>query len=238
MRTVIVALVILSARLVFASGSSFQVLDRSLDDPSYRVRLQAAQRLGMIHAWQRAIPMLQRALTDEHEAVRAMAAHSLSSFLEHDVARQALELARRDPSELVREQAEKSLARYHPAPILAAARIGVTVNVSKSGPGVPPELEHELLEAVTSDLRQTPRVALGTPGGLTIETSIKSVAKDKRGGWTCEVAYSVTHEGQAKPEVSKHVRGEAPKGEGQGARGAVLAAAHSINWAPMIRSQP
>jgi hypothetical protein len=92
-----------------AQADKIEDLCRSLtQDPSYKVRVQAALVLGKL-ADKRAIDSLKIALRDENESVRGVAATSLARMGDRSVI-SALQEATRDPSEFVRQQAQKALA--------------------------------------------------------------------------------------------------------------------------------
>lgn len=92
-----------------ARADKIEDLCRSLtQDPSYKVRVQAALVLGKLND-KRAIDSLKIALRDENESVRGVAATSLARLGDKSVV-SALQEAARDPSEFVRQQAQKALA--------------------------------------------------------------------------------------------------------------------------------
>lgn len=93
-----------------ARADKIEDLCRSLtQDPSYKVRVQAALVLGKL-ADKRAIDSLKVALRDENESVRGVAATSLAKLNDRSVI-SALQEATRDPSEFVRQQAQKALSQ-------------------------------------------------------------------------------------------------------------------------------
>src|SRR3954465_5240763 len=76
-----------------------------MQDPSYKVRVQAALVLGKLLD-KRAVPALMQALKDENESVRGVAATSLGRIGDKGAANALLE-ATNDSSEFVRTQAKK-----------------------------------------------------------------------------------------------------------------------------------
>jgi hypothetical protein len=92
-----------------ARADKIEDLCRSLtQDPSYKVRVQAALVLGKL-ADKRAIDSLKIALRDENESVRGVAATSLARMNDRSVI-SALQEATHDKSEFVRQQAQKALS--------------------------------------------------------------------------------------------------------------------------------
>jgi hypothetical protein len=80
-----------------------------IDDPNYKVRVQAALVLGRLgdHA---AVPALVRALDDPNKTVRAIAAQALGQLADHDAADPLRALLKREGDPFVRTQTEKALA--------------------------------------------------------------------------------------------------------------------------------
>jgi hypothetical protein len=220
-----------------AAADQRETLNRSLADPSYRVRVQAVQALASMRVWQRAVPLLQRALYDEQEMVRATAAHSLGTFVEHDPARRALELAQRDPSELVREQAARALSRWPDAPP-QPEWVSAILHVAPSTVDAARGLDSDLERALSDSLGRTPRVKVGAPGGLDIEATITVLVRSKDGKWLCEVAYSVHRQDGTGAAQTARAFGNVSEQDGMKARDAVLAAVRSIDWATTLRSKP
>src|SRR5689334_25339666 len=77
-----------------------------MQDPSYKVRVQAALVLGKLND-RRAVPALLSALRDENESVRGVAAASLGRLGDRSAASALQQLATGDTSEFVRSQARK-----------------------------------------------------------------------------------------------------------------------------------
>jgi hypothetical protein len=80
-----------------------------IDDPNYKVRVQAALVLGRLgdHA---AVPALIKALGDQNKTVRAIAAQALGQLGDHDAADPLRDLLKREGDPFVRSQTEKALA--------------------------------------------------------------------------------------------------------------------------------
>src|SRR3954468_4183970 len=94
-RALVVALLLLAAAP--ASADKLDDLTRALmQDPSYKVRVQAALVLGKLND-KRAVPALIQALKDENESVRGVAATSLGRIGDKGSANALLQ-ASSDPS--------------------------------------------------------------------------------------------------------------------------------------------
>jgi len=91
-----------------AAQGSVDRLVQGLEDPSFKVRLQAAILIGK-RKLTRAAPALRDALDDEHDAVRAAAAVSLGKMGDQEARVRVVRLLRHD-NDLVARAAEKSLA--------------------------------------------------------------------------------------------------------------------------------
>jgi hypothetical protein len=80
-----------------------------IEDPNYKVRVQAALVLGRLgdHA---AMPSLVKALSDQNKTVRAIAAQALGQLGDHEGADPLRDLLKREGDPFVRSQAEKALA--------------------------------------------------------------------------------------------------------------------------------
>jgi hypothetical protein len=80
-----------------------------LEDPNYKVRVQAALVLGRLgdHS---AVPSLIKALGDGNKTVRAIAAQALGQLADHDAADPLRDLLKREGDPFVRTQTEKALA--------------------------------------------------------------------------------------------------------------------------------
>jgi hypothetical protein len=80
-----------------------------LEDPNYKVRVQAALVLGRLgdHV---AVPALVKALDDVNKTVRAIAAQALGQLADHEAADPLRALLKREGDPFVRTQTEKALA--------------------------------------------------------------------------------------------------------------------------------
>ena len=80
-----------------------------IEDPNYKVRVQAALVLGRLgdHS---TVPSLIKALADPNKTVRAIAAQALGQLADHDAADPLRELLKREGDPFVRSQTEKALA--------------------------------------------------------------------------------------------------------------------------------
>lgn len=169
LRHLLVALVLLAATR--ASADRIDTLTRSLmQDPSYKVRVQAALVLGKL-ADRRAVPALIQALRDENETVRGVAATSLGRIGDRAAA-SALMVATRDSSEFVRAQARKALEIVANgggggggagAPPKAGARFYVRVDFSGGGRGGA-EYGRLVRETLARELQKLPSVTLSVAG--------------------------------------------------------------------------
>jgi hypothetical protein len=90
-----------------AAQGSVDRLVQGLEDPSFKVRLQAAIIIGK-RKLTRAAPALRDALDDNHDAVKAAAAVSLGRMGDQDARTRVVRLLRAD-NDLVVRAAEKSL---------------------------------------------------------------------------------------------------------------------------------
>jgi len=108
-----------------AHAGKVDELSRLLDDPSYKVRLQAALLLGKLGD-KAATPPLLKALGDKDRLVRAMAAQSLGRLGDNEAAGPLKELLQREKDAFVRGQVEKALASLGPAPRPGGAKIYLT----------------------------------------------------------------------------------------------------------------
>jgi hypothetical protein len=80
-----------------------------LEDPNYKVRVQAALVLGRLGD-KKALPSLIKALDDGNKTVRAIAAQALGQLADHDAGDPLRALLKREGDPFVRTQAEKALA--------------------------------------------------------------------------------------------------------------------------------
>src|SRR2546423_6371734 len=106
-RALVVALLFLLAAP--AAADKIDDLTRALmQDPSYKVRVQAALVLGKLND-RRAVPALIQALHDENETVRGVAATSLGRIGDKSASNALMVASSSDASEFVRSQAKKAL---------------------------------------------------------------------------------------------------------------------------------
>ena len=107
LRALVVALLLFAAAR--ASADRIDDLTRALmQDPSYKVRVQAALVLGKLND-KRAVPALIQALHDENETVRGVAATSLGRIGDKAAANALMVASTSDASEFVRSQAKRAL---------------------------------------------------------------------------------------------------------------------------------
>jgi hypothetical protein len=80
-----------------------------IEDPNYKVRVQAALVLGRLgdHS---AVPSLVKALSDQNKTVRAIAAQALGQLADPSAADSLRDLLKREGDPFVRSQTEKALA--------------------------------------------------------------------------------------------------------------------------------
>jgi hypothetical protein len=168
-RAIVVALLLLAA--VRASADKIDDLTRTLmQDPSYKVRVQAALVLGKLGD-KRAVPALIQALRDENETVRGVAATSLGRIGDRSAANALMTASTSDASEFVRSQARKALevvaggggTSISAAP-KAGARFYVAIDFSNSGKGGA-EYGKLVREALAKELQKLPTVTLSVGGG-------------------------------------------------------------------------
>lgn len=167
-RALVVALLLIAA--ASASADKIDDLTRTLmQDPSYKVRVQAALVLGKLND-RRAVPALMQALHDENETVRGVAATSLGRIGDKSSANALQVAATSDASEFVRAQARKALELVAgggggmvAAPPKAGARFYVAIDFSNSGKGGA-EYGRLVREALAKELQKLPTVTLSVSG--------------------------------------------------------------------------
>ena len=167
-RALVVALLLLAA--AHASADKIDDLTRTLmQDPSYKVRVQAALVLGKLSD-RRAVPALMQALHDENETVRGVAATSLGRIGDKSSANALQVAATSDASEFVRSQARKALevvagggGGMVSAPPKAGARFYVAIDFSNGGKGGS-EYGRLVREALAKELQKLPTVTLSVSG--------------------------------------------------------------------------
>jgi hypothetical protein len=141
-----------------------------MQDPSYKVRVQAALVLGKLLD-KRAVPALMQALKDENESVRGVAATSLGRIGDKGAANALLE-ATNDSSEFVRTQAKKALELVSSGPSLAlppprpGAKYYLTIGFQSAGKAGP-EYADVIRGALAKELQKLPGVTLNVGGEAT-----------------------------------------------------------------------
>jgi hypothetical protein len=170
LRALVVALLLFAAAT--ASADKIDDLTRTLmQDPSYKVRVQAALVLGKL-ADRRAVPALIQALNDENETVRGVAATSLGRIGDKSSANALMMASTSDSSEFVRSQAKKALeivaggggGSLTVAPPRAGARFYVAIGFSSPG-RADPQYARLVREALAKELQSVSSVTLSVSGG-------------------------------------------------------------------------
>jgi len=162
-----------------ARADKIDDLTRALmQDPSYKVRVQAALVLGKLND-RRAVPALMQALKDENESVRGVAATSLGRIGDRSAANALLQ-ATNDSSEFVRAQAKKALelvagsgggnVAIAPRP---GAKVFLAVGFQGGGKGGP-QYNQVVREQLMRELQKLPHVTLSVGGGSTPSASLLS----------------------------------------------------------------
>jgi HEAT repeats len=167
-RALAVALLLLMAGR--ASADKIDDLTRTLmQDPSYKVRVQAALVLGKLND-RRAVPALIQALHDENETVRGVAATSLGRIGDKAASNALMVASTSDSSEFVRGQAKKALelvaggGAMVATPPKAGARFYVAIDFSSAGKGGA-EYGRLVRDALAKELQKLPTVTLAVGGG-------------------------------------------------------------------------
>jgi hypothetical protein len=153
-----------------ASADKIDDLTRALmQDPSYKVRVQAALVLGKLND-KRAVPALIQALHDENETVRGVAATSLGRIGDKSASNALMVASTSDASEFVRGQAKKALelvvgggGAIVATPPKAGARFYVAIDFSNSGKGGA-EYGRLVRDALAKELQKLPTVTLAVGG--------------------------------------------------------------------------
>jgi hypothetical protein len=169
LRVLAVALLLLMAGR--ASADKIDDLTRALmQDPSYKVRVQAALVLGKLND-KRAVPALLQALHDENETVRGVAATSLGRIGDKAASNGLMVASTSDASEFVRSQAKKALeivagggGAMVATPPKAGARFYVAIDFSSAGKGGA-EYGRLVRDALAKELQKLPTVTLAVGGG-------------------------------------------------------------------------
>jgi hypothetical protein len=173
-RLAVVALV-LAVAVAWATPARADKIDdltRALmQDPSYKVRVQAALILGKIND-KRAVPALIQALHDENETVRGVAATSLGRLGDKSAANALMQSSTNDSSDFVKAQARKALELVagggggpsRAPPPRAGARFYVAIDILGRAD---PQWARLVKEALQRELQKLPAVTLtvadGTP---------------------------------------------------------------------------
>jgi hypothetical protein len=163
-----------------ARADKIDDLTRTLmQDPSYKVRVQAALVLGKLGD-RRAVPALIQGLRDENETVRGVSATSLGRLGDKSAASALMVSATNDPSDFVRSQAKKALEQVAngggaivATPPKAGAKFYVAIDFSSSGKGGP-EYSRLVRDALTRELQKLPLVTLSIAGGAPSRSLLES----------------------------------------------------------------
>ena len=168
LRRIVAALVVMMCLVDPVHADKIDDLTRALmQDPSYKVRVQAALVLGKLLD-KRAVPALIQALKDENESVRGVAATSLGRIGDKAAAN-ALLSATNDSSEFVRTQAKKALELVSSGPSLAlppprpGAKYYLTIGFQSAGKAGP-EYAEVVRSALAKELMKLPAVTLNVGG--------------------------------------------------------------------------
>jgi hypothetical protein len=175
------------------------VEDSLANDPSYKVRVDAAIVLGRL-GQPRSLPVLAAALRDPHPSVRASAAYALGRF-SSPLARDAVTEALRDPAPVVRHMAQEAL-RHLGGVAESAPREAGQAAIHRRNPGTPrpsfevkemgdpehragPALRSHMRDFLTDQLRPFGDVAPGdNRGSYAVDGVIKTLtlARARRRG--------------------------------------------------------
>jgi HEAT repeats len=162
-----------------ARADKIDDLTRALmQDPSYKVRVQAALILGKLND-KRAVPALIQALHDENETVRGVAATSLGQLGDKSAANALMQSATNDSSDFVKGQAKKALelvagggggSAPGPTP-RPGARFYVAIDILGR---VEPQWARMAKEALQRELQKLPNVTLAVAGGTPTKSLLSS----------------------------------------------------------------
>jgi HEAT repeats len=184
-RALVVALLVLAA--VNASADKIDDLTRTLmQDPAYKVRVQAALVLGKLGD-RRAVPALMQALHDENEAVRGVAATSLGRIGDKSASNALMVASTSDSSEFVRSQAKKALelvasgagGLVGTAP-KAGAKFYVAIDFSGGGKAGG-EYGRLVRDALAKELQKLPSVTLSVAGAASPPSKALLASKHLQG---------------------------------------------------------
>jgi hypothetical protein len=138
-----------------AAQGSVDRLVQGLEDPSFKVRLQAAIIIGK-RKLTRAAPALRDALDDDHDAVRAAAAVSLGRMGDQEARVRVVRLLRHD-NDLVARAAEKSLMLLDKAKN-SGAKYLVAIDKPKAPKKVNRSHLDRVIKALKDKIEQNPKV--------------------------------------------------------------------------------
>jgi hypothetical protein len=237
-----------------ADADRLEDLARALmQDPSYKVRVQAALVLGKLGD-KRAVPALLQALHDDNETVRGVAATSLGRIGDRQAANALLRTSSGDPSEFVRAQARKALelvaqggAEPAVAPARAGARFYLAIGFAQSGKNA--EFSRVVREALVRELQKLPSVTLSVGGepsaaalaqkhlqGYVVDGTIQRLSSSQAGGQAqvdCDLkAFVATYPGKAikmmTSEGASLQTGSGPSEESSAKRDCLVAAVEAV----------
>jgi len=254
LRRLLAGLVLVFAMAGPAHADKLDDLTRALmQDPSYKVRVQAALVLGKLND-KRAVPALIQALKDENESVRGVAATSLGR-LGDKASANALLQASSDPSEFVRSQAKKALeivANAVPSLALPPPRAGAKfyVQVGFTNAGKAGQQYAEIIRAaLTKELLKLPEVTLSVGGeatqsalsalhlqGYIVDGTVQRLSAQSMGGQQqidCDLkAFVATYPGKSikmmTTEGASLQTGSGPSEEMSGKKDCLMAAVEAV----------
>ena len=179
---ILLGLIVAATLAGTARADKIDDLGKALQDPSYKVRVQAALILGKLKD-RRAVAPLSAALRDENATVRGTAAASLG-LLGDASAKDALEGAAQDVDPFVRGQATKAMAMLGsaspgPGPSGKGARFYVTVGFRSAGKGTPADAA-AFREMLGKELQKLPEVQVSAGGA---EPSAQALVQRKLQGF-------------------------------------------------------
>jgi hypothetical protein len=250
-RCLALVLLILSVRP--AAADKIDDLSKLLmQDPSYKVRVQAALVLGKLKD-KRAVPALIQALQDENESVRGVAATSLGQIGDR-AALKPLQDAQGDASSFVRAQAQKSYeiiagtTPSTPGPARAGARYYMAIGFDTKGGNA--QYGQLVKDALAKELQKLPTVTLSVGGGpptaqvlaqkrlkgFVVDGSIQRLSASKAGGQQqidCDLrAFVATYPDRSikmmTTEGASLQIGSGPSEEMSGKRECLLAAVEAV----------
>jgi hypothetical protein len=151
-------------RALAAAPNKTNEICRSLGDPNYKVRVQAALVLGKLGD-AAGVPCLSKALGDSNRTVRAMAAQALGQIGDASVLDSLRALLKTDADSFVKNQAEKAVAMLSgpaggPKKLKMYLNFGPFTGGVKSAPGEVIKVVHDTLQ---TELGKLPVVSLIAP---------------------------------------------------------------------------